>query len=97
MAATPAPGTEGQAAPPVDLSKVVPMGAPSQSPDMPITAGANSGPGPGMSALGMSAPQNDPGYQSMQQLVPMFELAANLPTSSFQFRQFVRRLRAGAA
>ena len=97
MAATPTPGTQGPAAPPVDLSQVTPLNAPTQQPGMPVTAGADSGAGPGMAALGMSAPQNDPGYQSMQQLIPMFELAANLPSSSFQFRQFVRRLRAGAA
>lgn len=88
--------SQGQAAPTADLSRVVPMGAPSQHPDMPVTAGADSGPGPGMAALGMSAPQNDPGIAQMRALLPMFELAANLPTSSFEFRQFVRRLRASA-
>jgi hypothetical protein len=46
-----------------------------------------------MEALGMSAPQNDPGIQHLRSLLPMLELATNLPSSSFQFRQFVRRLR----
>lgn len=95
MASTPNPG-QGQAAPPADLSQVIPMGAPTQHPDMPVTAGADSGAGPGMASLGISAPQNDPGVAQMRELLPMLELASNLPTSSFEFRQFVRRLRATA-
>lgn len=85
---------QGPPQPPVDLSRVVGMADPTQHPDMPVTAGADSGAGPGMEALGMSAPQNDPGKRQMLDMLPMLELAANLPTSGFQFRQFVRRLRA---
>lgn len=94
MAATPAPGQQGQQAPPLDLSGVVPMGAPTQHPGMPVTAGADSGAGPGMAALGTANPDNDPGQAYMRNMLPMFELAANLPTSTIEFRQFVRRLRA---
>lgn len=96
MASTPSPVQGGQGAPAVDLSGVIGLGDPTQHPDMPVTAGAASGAGPGPEALGMSAPGNDPGRENLRQLLPMFELAANLPTAGFEFRQFVRRLRAGA-
>lgn len=95
MSATAKPQA-GQAGPLADLSQVVPFGAPSQRPDEPVTAGAPSGPGPGPEALGIGNQGNDPGLQYVRQLLPMFELAAQLPTSSVEFRQFVRRLRAGA-
>jgi hypothetical protein len=36
---------------------VVPLDAPSQRPDEPITAGIDRGPGPGAAALGMSTPR----------------------------------------
>lgn len=44
--ATPAP--QG-----VDLSQVVPLGAPSAQPNVPVTAGADAGAGPGMDAMGI--------------------------------------------
>ena len=43
-----APEIEGA---PIDLSGVVPMGAPTNRPDEPVTAGAPMGPGPGPEAL----------------------------------------------
>lgn len=82
--------------PPVDLSQVVPFGAASGRAGEPVTAGAASGPGPGMSALGVADPQRDPSVDYLRGMLPMFELAAMLPTSSPIFRQFVRRLRASA-
>jgi hypothetical protein len=75
-----------------DLSRVVPFGSDSQRPTEPVTAGAAVGDGPGPAALGLP-PAVDPGVQYIRSLLPMFELAASLPTSSFGFRQFVRRLR----
>lgn len=93
--ATAGQAPQGPPQPPVDLSQVQGLGDPTAHPGMPVTAGANSGPGPGMDALGMSAPQADPGdITHMRVLLPTLELAANLPNSSFDFRQFVRRLRA---
>lgn len=86
---------QGPSAPPApgaDLSNVIPFDADSQRPDEPITAGADAGAGPGMSALGLGSGA-DPGLQYIRSLLPMFSIAANLPTSSFGFRQFVRRLR----
>lgn len=93
MARASAP-TQGAPAPTADLSNVVPFGADSQRPGEPITSGADAGAGPGSEALGSVNPANDPGLQYVRDLLPMYELAANLPNSTFGFRQFVRRLRA---
>ena len=82
MAGAPAP----MAAPPMGMS------APTQRPEEPVTAGADYGDGPGMSAL--------PGDQTMQgdmqmigKYLPVFESMSasdNVPES---FRLFVRYLR----
>lgn len=78
------------AAPSADLSQVVPFGAPTQNGNEPVTAGAAFGPGPGPEALGMGNPAM--GY--VRELLPMLSLAAGMPMSSPELRQFVRRLRA---
>lgn len=87
-------GQQGNPMPAADLSGVVPFGAASERPNEPITAGADAGAGPGMSALGL-APQQDPASQYMRDALPMFEAAATLPFANLEFRQFVRRLRGG--
>ena len=91
MAASPSP-SGGPQMPSADLSQVTPFGAPTQRPNEPITAGAASGAGPGPEALGLGQGQ-DPSRQYLDGLLPMLELAANLPAAGLAFRQFVRRLR----
>lgn len=90
MAEAEAPGGPGVS--PLDMSRVTPLNAPSQYPDEPVTAGADAGLGPGSSALGL--PNADPAMQYSKSLLPVLEIAAAMPTSSVQFRQMVRRLRA---
>ena len=92
MAAAPQPG-QAPAPQPVDTSHIVPMGAPTQSPMEPVTAGANAGPGPNSSALGLGS-ANDPAVRNLVDSLPALELMANDPSSGFAFKQFVRRLRA---
>lgn len=89
MAAAPGPQGVG----PADLSQVVPFGAPTSRPGEPVTAGAASGPGPGMSALGLSD-DDDAGIQHLKDSLPALELMANQPTAGRALRQFVRRVRA---
>lgn len=92
MAAAPGPGGGG---PPVDLSQVVPFGAPTQRPDEPVTAGASVGQGAGPEALGLDGTgDQDPSYQQLKQLLPSLEIMANMPVAGPAFRQFVRRVRA---
>lgn len=92
MAATPGPGQAPQP-PPLDLSQIVPMGAPTSRADEPVTAGADAGAGPGSAALGLSS-ADDPAVAHLRDSLPALELMANSPSAGFAFKQFVRRVRA---
>jgi hypothetical protein len=73
----------------------VPLDAPSQRPEEPVTAGAALGPGIGPEAAGIL----DDEQGTIEQLKPLLrsmEAIANLPNSTPQFRSFVRKLRAQA-
>jgi len=71
---------------------VVPMGAESTQPDVPITDGASLGPGAGLEALGPSAP--DPGLQRQKMYLPVWEFLANQPGSSDSARNLIRQIKA---
>ena len=74
----------------------MPFGAPTAQPNVPVTAGAALGPGPGTEALGIPNMQN----QDLQQLVPylpVFQAMANQPGSSRAARNLVRQVMAFAA
>lgn len=76
-----------------DLSHVVPLNADTQHPNMPVTAGASLGDGPGTDALGLGQ-GNDPAVQHLRDILPSLELMANSPTAGFAFKNFVRQTRA---
>lgn len=81
--------------PPIDMSKVVPLSAPSKYPDEPVTAGIDSGPGPSSAMLGMPTPA-DKALDDMQLLadyMPVFTRYAASPDASNQFRTFISYLR----
>lgn len=59
----------GQAAAP----QIVPLNAPSQRPDEPVTFGANAGPGPGLSALGLRPQGQTTTIEVLEQLLPYDE------------------------
>ena len=42
--------------PPPNTAPLIPMGAPTQYPNEPVTAGANAGPGPDQASLGLGQP-----------------------------------------
>lgn len=78
---------------PADL---IPFGAPTQNPGEPVTAGAALGPGIGPQAAGIQ----DDNSATLAQMIPLIgslEMMANLPTSTPQFRTFVRNLKQQAA
>lgn len=83
-------GAGGPAQPPLDMSRVTPLGAPTQNPNEPVTAGANAGAGPDASVL----PQDAQTMQYMKAMLPTLEIAASQPNASIEFRQMVRRLKA---
>lgn len=81
------------AGPAPSAADLIPFGAPSQSPDEPITAGAALGAGIGPDAAGI---QQDT-QATLQQLAPMLrslEVIANLPGSNPETRAYVRTLKA---
>lgn len=86
------PGPGGLPITPVDSGGVTQMGAGSQFPGEPVTAGADAGPGPGSSVL--PKPADDPSMQYSKSLLPTLEIVANMPFASVELRQMVRRLRA---
>lgn len=63
---------------------------------MPVTAGADAGPGPGMEALGLSsAPQMDPAdKERLRSYLPALVARASRPEATQAFRNYVRALRA---
>lgn len=90
-------GMGAQAAPPSlapDLSGIVPMGAPSQRPDEPVTAGMPFGPGAGSTAPsgpgGMTAEQ----AARLRSYLPVLVLLASQDDADPNTKQFVRQLRA---
>lgn len=92
MAQGPQPDQAAPGIMPLDMSRITPMDAPTEYPDEPVTSGADAGPGPGASVLGL--PTSDPSMQYAKDLLPALEIAASMPHQSVEFRQMVRRLRA---
>lgn len=83
---TPAPSGGGSPLPPV-----TPLGAPSERPDEPVTAGAPVGEGPGLEALGMGDPK--PEMAALKKYLPLLEPVVNradAPDSLRQLYMFVR-------
>lgn len=73
----------------------VPLDAPSARPSEPITAGAELGAGPTPDQVGI---QNDAEatFSQLQPMIQSLTTLANLPSSTPQFRSFVRKLKAKA-
>lgn len=80
----------GPMVPPVDMSRVTPLNAPSEFPGEAVTAGADAGLGPGSSVLGRPA---DPSLENLVQMLPTLEIMASMPGASEGFRRFVRMVR----
>lgn len=87
------PGGDVGAPPPQDVSaNVVGLDAGTQMPDTPVTAGAATGDGPGLEALGLpNAPDDD--LRRLVGYLPVFEHMANQPGSSKAARNLVRQLK----
>lgn len=70
--------------------EVVPLGAPSQRPDEPVTAGSPEGPGPG------APPTNTANeYAYLKAYLPVLTAVANGPQGSPSLRKAVRYLKGG--
>jgi hypothetical protein len=89
------PGGDGAQAAPVNeaAAKVIPFGAPTQQPDVPVTAGAASGAGPGLEALGLPSSPEGSDLQKYAAWLPVLEHMANQPGASSAARNIVRQLK----
>jgi len=75
------------------VANLIPLGADSQRPGEPVTAGAAAGPGIGPEAAGIQMSDDAADYANMKHLIPGLELIANLPGSNASTRSFVRKLK----
>jgi hypothetical protein len=92
LAASPG-GDVGAPQPAGDLTDgLVGFDQPSQQPDVPVTAGAAAGGGPGPEALGLPN-QPDEDLRRLVTWLPAFEHMANQPGSSKAARNLVRQLK----
>lgn len=73
-------------------SRVVGLGEPSQSPDVPVTDGAELGAGAGLEAIGAVPP--DPKMEQMRAWIPALEWMANQPNSGDSARNLLRQVKA---
>lgn len=74
-------------------SRVVPITSPTNQPDVPVTAGAATGPGPGQEALNLPDQQSQD-VQKLTGYLPVLEFMANQPGASWAMRNVVRQIKA---
>lgn len=75
---------------------IVPLNAPSQRPEEPVTAGANAGPGPDMSSLGLGAKDvaADTNFTAaLASYMPALMHIASRSSTSPETRNIIRQLR----
>lgn len=95
MAGGPLAGAAAQPGPPVDpFAGATPLGAPTQAPGMPVTAGAALGAGPGVAALGMPQSPAEQARADVRALGPgaiqAMIAAAGRADATPSFRRYVR-------
>ena len=77
------------------MSSVIPLSAPTQRPGEPVTAGVDSGPGPGREVLGLKSPV-DTQLEDLAKIgkyLPLMMQFADSPDSSGTMKAFVKYLR----
>lgn len=85
----------GEAEPPaVPLNEMSPdLYAPTSAPGEPVTAGAATGPGPGLEALGPARIPDGPSKARLMALLPVLSRAAEQPYASDELRAIVALMR----
>ena len=71
-------------------SRVTPFSSDTTQPDVPVTAGAASGAGPGTEALNL-ADQKSEDLQRLNDWMPILEFMGNQPGASWAMRNYVRQ------
>lgn len=75
---------------------IVPLNAPTQRPQEPVTAGANAGPGPDMSSLGLGQQDiaADENFKAtLSSYMPVLTFIASRPNTTPETRNFIKQLR----
>lgn len=75
-----------------DMSGVVPLGAETAQPDVPVTDGAAMGPGADMGALGLPENLDKVDAEDLRQYLPVLIDIANRDSTPRGTKMFVRRL-----
>lgn len=73
-------------------SRVIPMNSPTTQPDVPVTAGAATGAGPGQEALNLPDQQSED-LQKLKNYMPVLEFMANQPGASWAMRNVIRQVK----
>ena len=89
LASAPSPQVQPQANP---LAGVVPLGAPTQQPGVPVTDGADAGLGAGSSALGLPMDPEKQDAQHFARYLPVLLDIANNQNTSPGTKAFVRQV-----
>lgn len=89
---SPAAAAEGATGNP-HAANVIPMDAPTQNPDIPVTDGAVAGPGAGVEALGL-ANQKSEDLMRLVPYLPVLEFMSNQDGASWAMRNLVRKVKA---
>lgn len=71
-------------------SRVTPLSADTNQPDVPVTSGAATGAGPGTEALNL-ADQKSEDLQRLNEWMPFMEFMANQPGASWAMRNLLRQ------
>jgi hypothetical protein len=90
------PQGRGGGAPVMPQEDIVPLSAPTQRPDEPVTAGSNMGAGPNAAALSSTAMlqvQNSEDLAKLAAYLPIYARIAESPEASNATRNFYRWLR----
>lgn len=77
-----------------DLSQIVPLGAPSQRPDEPITAGMSGGPGAGPAVPNRPSSLSPDQAERLRSYLPVLIVLASRDDADPNTKQLVRQLRA---
>lgn len=96
LAGTPGAAAQGGAPAGVDLSAIVGLGAPSQDPGLPVTAGAAAGDGPGLEVLGLPQDPVAERRQDVKSISPaqlqVLLARASEPDATPSFKRLVRQV-----
>lgn len=80
---------------PNPMANVVPLSAPTQRPEEPVTAGVDVGPGPGRDILGLKSPVDNQlkDLSKLSKYMPLMMQFADSPESTGTMKAFVKYLR----